>query len=336
MRFLKKITDEFWWDVARKCDYATFYHTPIWKELAERSVPGVYRNETFGAILDSGVRVVFPLISTHRRGPLRWLASTFEGCYGGIIADGPVLPAEVANIYQHVCSLTTYRFHMHDNPLAPPLPDAVTSKLSVLVNETSYAITLDADFATIFARFSRTRRNVYRSGIRKGVQTRVATSLDDYRAYYGCYRDAVDRWGESESYGYGWGFFEQLYALNERYHDQIKLWLTVVHEQIVGGRFVFYWNQQAAAWSGTAHRDFLAYGVIPVGDTEIIRDAIARGFRYIDFSTCGGIQGMIDYKRRFGTVGNPITVWRFENQIFKQMRKKYQQLTKRTLGTSHP
>jgi hypothetical protein len=316
MRVIRKISSEFWWEVARKCSYATFYHTPIWKELAERTLPGV-GDATFGAILPSGVRVVFPMISTLRRGPFRRLVSTFEGCYGGFIADGPVLPAEAANIYQYVCSWSTYTFYMVDNPLAPPLPAQVTSMLSTFANDTSYTLALDGDFATIFSHFSKTRRNVYRRGIRKGVQIRLATSLDDYRAYFASYCDAVARWGESKSYG--WNLYEQIYNLSQIYPEQIKLWLMVVNSQIVGGRFVFYWNQHVAAWSGTAHRDFLDYGAIPVGDTEIIRDAIARGFRYVDFSTCGGIQGMIDYKRRFGTVGIPVNVWRFEHPILKQL-----------------
>jgi CelD/BcsL family acetyltransferase involved in cellulose biosynthesis len=335
VRILKKIPDDFWWEVARNCSYATFYHTPIWKELAERTYPGFYQDETFGAILPSGVRVVFPMISTRRRGPLRWLLSTFEGCYGGFIADGPVSPAEAAAIYDHACSLTTYTFHMLDNPIAPPIPDTVTAKLSAVVHETNYTLTLDGDFATIFSRFSRTRRNVYRGGIRKGVQTRLAASLDDYRAYFASYRDAIDRWGESESYGYSWSFFEHIYALSQIYPEHVTLWLMIVNGQIVGGKCVFYWNQQVATWSGTAHRDFLDYGVIPVGDTEIIRDAVARGFRYVDFSTCGGLQGMIDYKRRFGAVGIPINVWRFVNPLLKQMRQVYQQVAKRPLDASH-
>jgi hypothetical protein len=269
------------------------------------------------------------MISTRRRGPLRWLLSTFEGCFGGFIADGPVSPDEAAQIYQHACSMSTYTFHMLDNPLAPPLPDTVTSKMSALVHETTYTLMLDADFATIFSRFSRSRRAAYRSGIKKGVQIHLATSLDDYRAYYASYRDAVDRWGENENFGYQWHVFEQIYALSQSYPEQIKLWLMIVNEQIVGGRLFFYWNQQVSFWTGTAHRDFLNHHVIPVADTEIIRDAIDRGYCYFDFNTSGFNQGMVEYKRRFGAIGIPVHVWRFENPMLKQLRETYQRVKSR-------
>jgi hypothetical protein len=329
VRILKRIPDDFWWEVARKCSYATFYHTPIWKELAERTYPGFYRDETFGAILPSGVRVVFPMISTRRRGPLRWLLSTFEGCYGGFIADGPVSPSEAAAIFDHACSLTTYTFHMLDNPIAPPLPDTVTAKLSAIVHETSYMLVLDDDFAAIFSRFSHGRRSAYRSGIKKGVRIRLATSIDDYRAYYISYRDAVNRWGESENYGYQWPLFEQIYQLSQTYPEWIKLWLMIVDEQIVGGRLFYYWNQQVSFWTGTAHRDFLHHNVIPVADTEILRDAISHGYRYFDLNTSGLNQGMVEYKQHFGAVGTPVNVWHFENPILKQAQHTYQQIKSR-------
>ncbi|NNJ11098.1 GNAT family N-acetyltransferase [Chloroflexales bacterium ZM16-3] len=255
--------------------------------------------------------------------------STFEGCYGGYIADGPVSPNEAVRIYKHVCSCSAYTFHMLDNPLAPPLPDELTSRFTCVVNEVTYTLKLDEDFDSIFARFSRTQRNSYRKGLKNGVQIRLANSLDDYQAYYTTYRDAVCRWGESESYGYQWSLFEQLYNLSQIYPTNIKLWLMIFNDQIVGGRFVFYWGLQATGWNGTAHRDFLKYDVMPVSDTEIIRDAISQGYTYFDFNTSGLNEGVISYKQRYNPEGIPINVWRFENSILKPIQSVYWQLTAR-------
>lgn len=330
MRILTKVSDDFWWEVAHACNYATFYHTPIWKDLAERSFPNQYRNETFGAILFSGVRVVFPLLSWRRVGPLRWLQSTFAGCYGGFIADGPVSPAEAAQIYQQACSYTTYTFVVLDNPIGPPLPDAIKAQMNLEVNEDAYMIALDGEFDTILSRFSRGRRTAYRSSLKKGVRVRLATSIEDYRAYYATYRDAIDRWGEDESYGYQWDLFEQIYRLNQIYPEQIKLWLIVINEQIVGGRLFFYWNQHVSFWTGTAHRDFLYQNVLPLADTEIIRDAVAHDFRYFDFNTSSHNEGLITYKQRFGAKAIPVNVWRFENPIIKPVKRFYRRLTVRS------
>ncbi|NTV99758.1 MAG: GNAT family N-acetyltransferase [Oscillochloris sp.] len=326
MRILRKISEEFWWDVAHKCSYATFYHTPIWKELAKRAFPDDYHDETFGAILPSGVHVVFPLVSKRRCGPIRWLESTFAGCYGGFIADGPVLPSEAVQLYREACTWTTYSFYVLENPLGPPLPEELTTQFNLIVSEIAYAIDLDADFDTIFARFSRSRRTAYRSGIKKGVKIRLAISLDEYRAYFHNYRDAVDRWGEDESYGYQWDLFEQIYQLSQIYPEQIKLWLIIINEQIVGGRLFVYWNQQASLWNGTAHRDFLDYHAIPVADIEILRDALAQGYRYYDFNTSSLDEGVMVYKQRFGAVSFPVNAWYYENPLYRPIRHIHESL----------
>lgn len=325
MRILKKVSDEFWWEVARACNYATFYHTPIWKELAERLFPNHYRNETFGAILPSGVRVVFPLGSKRRLGPMRWLMSTVEGCYGSFIADGPVSPAEALALYHHACTWTDYSLHILDNPIGPALSEEIQSKLTLLVNETAYTLKLDTSFDTIFARFSTALRDSYQSGISKGVQVRPSASLDDYQAYYANHANTGNRWGKE----YDWNLFEQIYHLSQIYPDQIKLWLITVNEQIIGGRIIFYWGQQATWWNGTVHQDFLSYNPKQVGDTEIIRDALARGFSYFDFNTSALDKTIIAYKEQFGAEGVPVNLWRFENPILKPAQQLYRQI-KRT------
>jgi hypothetical protein len=327
MHFLKHVSEDFWWDVAQQCDYATFYHTPLWKEVAVRTFPRLYKDETFGAILPSGVRVVFPLVSKRRIGPLRWLHSTFENCYGGFIADGPVRPDEAAAIYQHVNHWTTYTFYNITNPLATPLAYEVISRLTLVYSEPTFIVKLDADFDTVFSRFVKNQRNIYRKGIKNGVQIRLATTLDDYRAYYTCYRDAVDRWGEGEQYGYKWHLFENIYRLSQRYPDQIKLWVMIVDEKIVGGELVFYWGKIASIWSGTALRDFLSYHVMPVADTEIIRDAIDRNISYVDFNTSGQKEGVMAYKSKFGAEQRSVSMWRFENPMLKPAQQIYWKAT---------
>ncbi|NTV99757.1 MAG: GNAT family N-acetyltransferase [Oscillochloris sp.] len=334
MRILKKISDEFWWDVARKCSYATFYHTPIWKEVAARSYHGKQRDETFGAILLSGVHVVFPLISTRRIGPLRWLMSSFDGCYGGFIADGPVLPAEAVQLYKYACRWSTYSLYILDNPLGQLIPDTLKSTFNLIVEEPAFMVPLDADFETLFARFQRTQRKDYRRGLKRGVHVHLSTSIEDYRTYYYIYRDAVDRWGFDANYGYDWNRIEQIYQLSQIYPDHIKLWIMKVNEQVVGGTIVFYWGTQATAWSGTAHRDFLDYDVMPVGDTEMIHDALDQGYSYFDFNTCDQNQGVMEYKLRFGSPGVPISAWYYESPVITSVRSIIQRV-RNTLHLFH-
>lgn len=323
MRLIRKVSDDFWWSVARACSYATFFHTPIWREMARRADPRRFHDATFGAVLPSGVRVVFPLVRTRHLGPLRWLHSTFEGCYGGFIADGPVSPAEAAQIYRHVCRWSTYSLHILENPLGESLPEELQGHFSLVVNEVAHTVRLDADFETVFSRFQKTQRKDYRRGLKRGVQVRATSAIEDYRAYYDVYRDAVGRWGHDERYGYSWHIFEQLHSLSQVYPEQIKLWVMTVEGRVVGGTVMFYWGTHASAWNGTAHRDFLDYEVMPVGDTEMIRDAIERGYSYFDFNTSALNEGVSAYKQRFGAEAMPVRLWRYKLRAPRPMRSLF-------------
>ena len=53
MKIIKNPTFKFWEEVARACDYATFFHTPTWAKITEKSHPS-YRIATKGFIFDDG------------------------------------------------------------------------------------------------------------------------------------------------------------------------------------------------------------------------------------------------------------------------------------------
>jgi hypothetical protein len=319
MKFLRSVEPGLWWDVARQCSYATFFHTPLWQELALRTHPK-YSDATIGAILPSGVRVVFPLLRIQQYGPFQRLLSSFEHCYGGLIADGPVSPAETAQIYRRAGNWRTLSLRYLENPLAPQHP--ALSELEAL-HDTTQIVALDGDFETVFARFDKKHRHAYRRGIADGVQVRPAATIEDVRAYFGAYRDTVDRWGKPASYGFGWELFEACHGLSVHHPEQIKLWVAVMGERVVGGTLAFYWHQHCVAWHGAMYREYLPHRAMNVVDTEIIRDAIARGYRSYDFNPSAGIEGLRGYKSRFGAIERPITHYRYESPLIKRGLRIY-------------
>jgi hypothetical protein len=322
MKFLQSVEQDFWWDVAKQCDYATFFHTPLWQEFALRT-HHEYSDASIGAILPSGVRVVFPLLRIQRYGPFQRLLSSFEHCYGGIIADGPVAPAEAARIYRRAGDWRTLSLRYLENPLAPQYPIAIG--LDPL-HDTTQIVALDADFETVFARFDKKHRHAYRRGIQDGVQVRPAVTIEDFRAYFGAYRDTVDRWGKPADYGYGWELFEHCHALSLSHPELIKLWVTVVDQHVVGGTLAFYWGRHCVAWHGAMYREYLRHRAMNVVDTEIIRDAITRGYRYYDFNPSAGMTGLQGYKGRFGAIERPVTHYRYESPLIKRGLRIYRRV----------
>jgi hypothetical protein len=320
MHILRRISDEFWWDVARKCEYATFFQTPIWRDLVQWTVPDQYEDKSFGAILANGTKVVFPLMIKRRIGPVCALESMPLGGYGGVIADGPISPEEHTQLYARVRQWPAYSFYMVNNPFGPPPPEAALQPMFTVYNDTTYVVPLDSDFETIFARFRRNQRQEYRRGIKRGVKVRLAQSLDDYQAYYEVYRDAVARWGEELEFTYTMDVFAQIYFMSLRYPEQIKLWLITVDDEVAGGNLVYSWGPAAIIRNGTLHRKFFNYFIMPVGDTEVLRDALAQGYRYLDFCNSGTNLGGIEYKQRFTPHSMPVKGLLYEQPLVSSMR----------------
>lgn len=315
MRVMTAVNYSLWWEIARACPYATFFHTPRWTEIACATIPTV-RDRTLAVMLPTGTRAILPLLAVRSSGPCVALLSTFEGCYGGIIADGPLTAGEAARIYRLAYRWNVSSFAYLANPLAPPETIDCVYRSS---DEIAHIIHLDSDFETLFDRFSRNARGNYRRGLREGARVRLAATLADWQAYYAAYRDAVERWGEDQSYGYPWSFFAQMSTFAQAYPQEIKLWVVELDGQVVGGRLAFYWNRHVTLWHGTATREALARRALFVLDIEIIRDAITRGLQFFDFNTSAGIEGVMQYKRNFATTDYVIARCEYHSRILQPL-----------------
>ena len=269
------IEETIWWSIVKQCDYATFFHTPLWHQLVTNTFPQ-YRNITYYVQLDSGVRVVLPLLEVKNvKGFLRSAVSTFAGCYGDLVADGHVAYQDRQQIYKHICTQQIGDLHITSNPITE------TKRLGGFQKEDDFThlIVLDKDFDDLFAEFSKGHKSSFKRGKRMGVKVRLAISLDDYKAYFGAYEDSLRRWGDKASSHYPWHFFENGFYLSQKYPHNIKLWLAELEPQIIAGAWVFYWNQHAVWWHGSAFEAFFNYYPNNVLQTTIIRDACQQGYR---------------------------------------------------------
>ncbi|WP_298816901.1 GNAT family N-acetyltransferase [Chloroflexus sp.] len=315
MRLIRSVDPQLWWEVARACPYATFFHTPRWSEIACQAIESV-RDRTIAAIFSNGTRAVLPLLEIRRAGPFSALISTFEGCYGGIIADGPLSQGDAARLYRQVYRWNVSNFYYLANPLAPP---ETIDRAHYFADEVSHILHLNADFEEIFNRFDKSTRAHYRRGLREGVRIRRAMSETDYKAYYRAYREAVKRWGQDSNYGYSWEFLNHVFSFERRYSDELTLWVVELDGNVVGGTLAFYWNQHVTVWHGTVTDAALKRRAMVVLDVEIARDAAARGFRYYDFNTSAGIEGVMNYKRNFATTDYAVARCRYRSPIARPL-----------------
>ena len=314
MKFIRKISKSLWFDVARNCEYATFFHTPIWHRLIIETYPE-YKDVSIGVEVKRGVRAILPLLQVGKRKKnLPHLVSTFAGCYGGIIADELLTDSEIYRIYTMLCSWNVGSLSVQSNPIAKeisPQHNFTSTK------DFTHILKLDSSFETLFANFSKGHKSSYKKGIRMGVTVRVASSLEDYRAYFGAYEDSLRRWAERTSSRYPWKLFEQGFYLSQEYPNAIKLWLAEVEKKVIAGAWVFYWNQHVDWWHGAAYEKYFDYCSNNVLQTTIIQDAFERGYMYYDFNPSGGHSNVARFKKRFGAEQTPIIRFRYDDWKLK-------------------
>ncbi|EFO82091.1 hypothetical protein OSCT_0014 [Oscillochloris trichoides DG-6] len=327
---LRHLDTQTWWDVAQQCADATFFHTPLWAEIALRTHPHL-TDATQGFILPSGVRAIFPLLATRRLGPLQSLMSTFEYCYGGIISDGPISAYDLKRLYQHICGWNVTGLRFLESPLG--MRHDLTPSFLGQAYET-HIVRLDTDFDTFFTHLPKDRRNAYRKGSREGVRVEVATSYEAYQDYYRVYQDTIRRWGEDPAhYGYRWEIFDTIWSLAQEYPNLIKLWVAYLDGKIIAGNLMFYWNRHSVAWHGCAYTEYLRYKPYVMLDIELVRDAMNQGYAYYDLNPTGDLRSSITtYKAQLGTQVYPVTSWQYQHPLLLRGRQLYQYLRQRSVA----
>lgn len=318
MQIIQPVDEDMWWEVVGKCDYATFFHTPLWHKLTTQTFPE-YKDMTIGVILNDGTRVILPLLEQGKvKSAGRVNVSSFAGCYGDVVSDGSVNFEDRQLIYQYLFSQHIASIQVTDTPIhSLPKPD---KKLAESVDFT-HILTLNSSFETIFSGFSKGHRSSYNKGVRMGVSVRLAQTLDDYRAYFGAYEDSLRRWGEMATKQYPWALFENGFYLAQNYPENIKLWLAIVEEEVVAGAWVFYWNQHVDWWHGAAYESYFDHSPNNVLQTQIIKDALEKGYRYYDFNPSGGLENVARFKGRFGARKWPLKRWKYESRRLHVRRK---------------
>jgi CelD/BcsL family acetyltransferase involved in cellulose biosynthesis len=292
--------DREWLELARRCEHATFFHTPYWQRLGTTAYPA---QEVATATIDlpSGATAILPMIAVRRLGT-RHFVSTFSGAYGGPLSERP-LGAEDALALQRAIKDWRTGVQIAGNPLAEPLPPAPGMRVR---EDSSMVLPLEGDFAAVQKRFTKGHRSALTKARRSGVTVRLAESLDDYRVYFELYRRSLERWGAEATSTYSWELFAAGHRLGEELPGHVRLWLAVHERKVIAGAWVFYWNRHVIWWHGAA--DASAFDLRPnnVLIPEIAEAALGEGYGELDMGATAGHEGPTRFKRHFGAVERPV------------------------------
>ncbi len=315
MKVINKVSQELWDDVASKCDYATFFHTYTWAKIITDTYDN-YKIATKAFIFDDGTRVIFPLIETSSslKGFARTYQSMIPGVYGGPLSDKEVLDDKTKSIFRSLINSRTKYISILSNPFLRFDLNGYYKAKSCF----THLLTLDKGFDTIWKSFTKGHKSSSKKAEKKGVCVRVSENLKDYEEYYSVYKDSIRRWGKRTTSHYSFKLFENIYNSQNK---NIRLWLALIENEVIGGALVFYWNNHVVWWHGASIEKFFSYCPANLLQTKIIKDACERGYRYYDFNPSGGHKGVEKFKESFGAVRCELSFWYWENKGIRLINK---------------
>ena len=302
---VKKINNSEWWDFIKDCPSATFFHTPDWYQVWEDYKGNNYEARLFS--FKSGRQALLPLSSTKRlKGLLKAYSSGPAGTYGGIISKDQLSKQEIKQLKKYLRGFSALQIRI--NPLDPIFENSYFSR-----KDFTQMIDLSQEWKFILKLWSKGHYSAAKKGIRQGVQVKIAAK-NDWKIYYDIYQDSRRRWGEKASNNYLWKLFNLLSQLNS---DVCKLWLAIKDENIVSGCLCFYYNKHVVYWHGASLEKYFHLRPVHVLQYNIIKDAIELGYSWYDFNPSGGHEGVVKFKKGFGTKKSSANIYNSTNTLFK-------------------
>jgi CelD/BcsL family acetyltransferase involved in cellulose biosynthesis len=283
------------WDrLWRASPCATYFHSREWAEVWSEYSAGKLLPDARMVVFADGTEALLPVSRQQlAKGLGARIFSSYGGTYGGWLSASELTAAHARLLAAHLHGLSS-NLYWRLNPY-----DALALGLATrgAQPEHTQAIDLRDGFEAVVRRWSRGHRSSAHKGQRAGVVVRRATSEADWRAYVTIYEASRDRWGSALRVDYRSELFD---VLRRRASEHVELWLAVVDEVIVAGALCFTTPWHTVYWHGSALEAYFPLRPVNWLMHEVIRDACERGGTWFDFNPSAGLEGVHEFKQRFG------------------------------------
>ena len=328
MKFFNNVNFDEWQEIVNKCEYSTFFHTPNWSKIFTETYPGM-KIETKKFVLDDQTKVILPLISAGSKiGLFGSYFSNIAGVYGGVISERKITKKEISEIFTFLIGRNIARVLIVGNPFFDYiLPEQFRVKVDF-----THILKLSEDKEKLWVNYSHGARQCINKAKKSGVVCRIANNnTDEWKKYYSIYQKALKRWGDKATSHYPFSLFENMIKLRD---PNIKLWLAIFDNKVVGGSLNFYHNGHCVVWHASFLSDYFKYGISNFLYHNIILDAKEKGYKYYDFNPSGGHEGTANFKEAFGSERLPVQRWEWENPFIRIITSAKRKIIGRAVSLS--
>ena len=284
------------WDLTwSQCPYSTYFHSREWAEIWRAYTGGAMRPDPKLIIFSDGTKALLPLSSqkTHK-GLLKKYESSPAGTFGGWISTDHLTTT-------HATLLGDYLTNKLGNLIWRLNPyDQLAFESGVIPTESdvTHSLKLEEGFDPIYKAWTKGHRSAVQKARKAGVHVKVASTQEEWCAYYRAYQDSLRRWGPKASSRYACSIFREMF---QRSSPNIKLWLAIYQDTVVAGALTFYAKKHVVYWHGAALEAYFNLRPVQLVLYHAVKDACEKGFSWFDFNPSGGHHGVRAFKESFGT-----------------------------------
>lgn len=309
----EELVGEVWNKICSTSKLATFFHTSAWANALEASFPH-WSPRPIALEFSDGNQMVVPLMQWKRWIPIGYYGeSMLPGVYGGPV----FMRAPTAEHWRVLWSAVNQfsNIIIFGNPLLPQVGSPSAKKRVI----STQVLDLEPGIDRILKSFRKGHKADLKAARRKGVEIKLASSIQEVDAYFEVYQNALVRWGEKAGGFYPRQLFYNLFRLPE-YGGAVKLWLAVYQGRVIAGAWLFYHNDHAVYWHGAVHSKYMSCHPVHLLITAAIEESSQSGFRWFDFNPSGGLKGVEHFKSGFGTQSLEFFSYRRLNSVGKTFR----------------
>lgn len=319
MRFTERVSKSKWDRLVNKSKISSFYHTPIWAEILERSLNYQIATRLYEI---NGLEILLPLMR-QKKGIFNIYNSMPYG-YGGFISDVEIPDGVIDMILKNFASVRNLYLNISLGPFSDNAFKKVTPRMKIIEGEiiSTHILSLDRGFDYIFnKKFLHKVRQNMRKAKRNRVKIVKGTSLSDYKRYYYIYLDTEKRHKTSNPLPLI--LFENIYNIASS--DNVKLLLAKVNDKVIAGFLYFIYGDQAYAWNGASLSQYWKLRPNDLLYAEAIKETCEYGLKYINLGASAGSKGVQRFKENFGTERidlKQIIVWSRTFKVLKTILRK--------------
>lgn len=284
---------DVWNQICSTSNHSTFFHTKTWADVLNLTFR---RWAPSPMTLEFGDRNLLVLPLMRRDGLLRigyYCESMLPGVYGG-----PVFLRNPSEEHWRILWNEVNKFsniNLLGNPFLPHVGCPIATRRTM----STQLLDLTPGVDRILKGFRKGHYADLKAARRKGVEIRIAASMQEVDDYFNIYQDSLARWGQKASGFYPRVLFRNLFLL-PKYGRSVKLWLALNQNKVIAGGWFFYHNVHAVYWHSAVHSNYMSYHPVHLLLTAAIEESARAGFRWFDFSPSGGLKGVEHFKRGFG------------------------------------